>query len=122
MEDEKKNNSDNEFNSFLNDFLTQNEANELNIGDEIDHLRIKNNTFFADKINDKKENNLKIHYIEYEDTYDEWSNYKNELYRYSKYGSITTHKYASILHHSYDEYFGDDTDFHTFQHCLKIIS
>eukprot|EP01083_Nonionella_stella_P240209 839942_1 len=100
MEDEKQSKSDNEFDSFLNDLITQNEADELKIGDKIDHLRIKNNppTFFAAQIIDKDDNKLKIHYIGYADSYDEWSNYKNELYRYSKYESITNHKYVSILH------------------------
>eukprot|EP01084_Bolivina_argentea_P151414 264270_1 len=106
---------------FLSNLLSETEADTLQIGDEIDHLRITNSTFFTAKIIDKKDSNLKINYIGYGDVYDEWSNYKTELYRYAKPGSIVNHEFAPILHHAYSLFFRDDFNKEKFELCLKII-
>eukprot|EP01083_Nonionella_stella_P196921 724274_1 len=80
--------------------MTFNDALKLRVGDKIDH-RCSNGLFLYATIREKEGTKLKIHYDKHRwsKKRDIWSNFKKEIYRFAKPGSISrrpAHRFKQI--------------------------
>eukprot|EP01084_Bolivina_argentea_P226089 381947_1 len=76
--------------SLFQPHLSMDEANKLQCGDMIDHKYSITDKFDSAMILGKKGTNLKIHYTQFDDEYDKYSDYTKELHCFAAPGSIST--------------------------------
>ena len=88
--------------------LSNTELASLRIGDEIDHQHGGNEQFWKAKVVGKKEHSLLIRYVDFDEDEDEWSDSRQEPWRYAKLGSVSQHRLRLLLDHQYDAFFAED--------------
>eukprot|EP01083_Nonionella_stella_P065360 171193_1 len=76
--------------------MTIEEASQLKVGDKVDHMENRGQysngvkgRFYEAMVAKKKGTNLKIHYDDYSQQYDVWSDYQKEIHRFATLHSIT---------------------------------